>query len=50
MSDIYEKIDNKEVYIISLKERFLEVIENHDGIATYRKIDIEKESILNRTK
>lgn len=44
MSEIYEKIGDKEVYIISLKGAYLEVIENHDGIAIYRKIDIVKEN------
>ncbi len=43
MSEVYEKISDKEVYIISLKRAYLEVIENHDGVAIYRKIDIKKE-------
>lgn len=41
MSEIYEKILPKEVYITSITGNFLEVVENHDGIAIYRKIDIE---------
>ncbi len=44
MSEIYEKIRDKEVYIISLKGAYLEVVENHDGVAIYRKIDIEKKA------
>ena len=45
MSEIYEKIGDKEVYIISLKGAYLEVVENHNGVAIYRKIDIIKESV-----
>jgi len=35
---IYEKIAPGEVYILSRQGDYLNVIENHDGIAVFRKV------------
>lgn len=38
--NIYEKIAPGEAYILGINDGFLEVVENHDGTATFRRIEV----------
>lgn len=38
--DIYEKINPRELYILGIRNGILEVIENHDGVAVIRGVEI----------
>lgn len=46
--DIWEKIAPKEAYILSIRDGFLEVIENHEGTAIFRRIEIPWEQQKNQ--
>lgn len=41
--NIFATINPKEIYILGIRDGFVEVIENADGIATFKRIEAWKQ-------